>query len=914
MAAPLLGYWHGALLYTAVKGRQATLEIEANISTGTQVQVFLNSNWSEPHATAISPGLWTVYRFPADTSMVNMRFDPSDRTGAVCLLKAIRLCSGDGEVRSLPLVALQSWGRAQLEIDPPGPDGVVRIATLKGGGYAMGEAKVNVGEPTLPFLASLRLDGPGFLTALICFGTILVLSVQAWPSWRPVWVAGTMALAVGITYFSASRLQTILHALPSTSDAVGYAAFHAYPKPAQEEDIAIALIVGLTMAIVGAWWVFGRRPAGQSDLQPPRWASGDWVFLSASVLLFALATVPPASSLYQAVVHIKQSADFDSQNVLFWNYAAAHGKLPFRDFWFPYGGTYLEGIPLSPYIAYAWLEKLVTFCVVAFSLYVCLRRSRLAAVSIWAALFLMETANLFWVYAIWRYMLSASVILFAVAALQERRRWLAAAAGLWAAHVISEELSQAIFALPGVAVLYGSILWRHRKRATSYASLILTSVAAGTVGMILYILFLVARGQFRGWLAFVLELPSSSAYSAWPLDFPAWLSFPSNVQQLYLLTVILLLAGGGIQAVASRFESPILLCPLAIGLACAMQLEKEIVRPGMSTQILPISALGLGLLAAQQVILARRPKRAIVTVGYCGAALLSAFFLSDPPARAELGRNLDVFAGKGENLDYMLGHRGEWQQAKNRYFAPDAFEYGGTPGPVFRDQLLNAMGDARGSEIYVLGDRPDIYMLLDKPAPYYVSIYNQSPKNAQETTVTWLRRHNPAFVVWDAGATEFDQIPNVVRIPLVYRYVVSHYVPAAELRGFQLLRLRRAGEPPDIVYWRRMLGDLEPLGDIPSLSSAAADANSSGPIRDRYLLAQVVKPEAGRSRAVGLSISGESIRVQFAERAGVSTYWINLERLPWMDLEAGMPTLLPQQESGMALQLKMLRFASEPLY
>jgi len=862
----------------------------------------------------ISAGRWTTYQFPAYAHLKTLRIDPSDVTGAICQLSAIRLRNTAGAVRSLPLSSIGAWYKAKVDFQPPGADGVARFAMLQGGGYAMGEAKLNAGAPSLPILPATVLSGPGFLCGLLLFGIVLLLSVQPWPSWRMAAVAAITGLAVAVPYSTARYLEGTLKILPPTAAAVGYTAFYAYPKPGQAVAIMLALALGLAAATTTAWLIDRRQVAWLPAWKSPGWTYRDGVFLAVCISLFACAALPHSLAAYQAALQVKQAVDFDSQNILFWNYLAAHGKLPFRDFWYPYSGSYNEGIPLYPYLAYGWLEKLLVFSVSAFSTYICLSRSRLAALSLWAVLFLMGSANLFWPAAVWRYMLSASIILFGAAVLEERNRWMAAAFGLWTAHVASEELSQAIYAMPAIVILYGSVLWRHRKKSSSYLPQALAATAGCAVGFGIHIGLLAARGQLAGWLAFIRELPSATTYSGWPLDFGTWLGLPRDLQQLYLLTVVLLLTAGAIQAVASRFECPVLLVPLGLGLVCALHLQKEVVRPGISTQLLPVSALGIVVLVAQQMLLAGRPRRAILAAGYCGAGLLAAFFLCDPPARAQLRDGLDVWTGKAGDLSYTLAHAQEWAKARERFFSPEALFYDGTPGTVLRSELFHAMGESRDGDIYVLGDRADLYLLLNKPAPYYITFYNQSPIQAQERTVSWLRKHDPAFVLWDPTALLFDQVPNIVRVPLLFRQMVSHYVPAGELRGFQILRRRRAGEPADIAYWRHMLGDTLDLGYIPALSSAGSAAVPAGRVRDRYLLAEVDSAVEGRVRTIPLLISGEKIGIQFTERAKISRYWINLERLPWMDLQSGLPAVIPQQERGLTTSLKILAFKTEPLY
>ena len=816
-------------------------------------------------------------------------------------------------MRFLPLSTVGAWYKVQLDFKPPDAEGIAQFDVLQGGGYAMGAAELDAGAPALPFLPSNPLSGPDFVWGLLYFGIVLLLSVQRWPSWRPLAVISILASAVAVIYFSALYLEAHLKMLPSTATAVGYTAFYAYPKPGQAEAMMLALALGLIAVSAASFLVYNRGAAPQ-PLKAPAWTYGDGTFLAVSVFLFACAGLPHSIGAYQAALHVKHAVDFDSQNILFWNYLAAHGKLPFRDFWYPYGGSYNEILPLFPYIAYGWLERVLAFSVSAFSVYICVRRSRLAALSIWAVLFLMDSVGLFWPAAIWRYMLSASIVLFGAAALQERNRWMAASFGLWTAYVLAEELTQAVYAVPAVIFLYGLVLWRRRKDSSSHFPAALAATIGFMVGVSLYILLLALRGQLPGWLAFLQELPSASAYSGWPLNFGNLVAFPRDVQSLYFLTVVLLLAGGAIQAVASRFESPVLLAPLALGLVSSLHLQKEIVRPGMATQILPISTLGLLLLVAQQVLRAGRPRCVVLVAGYCGTVLLAVFFVCPPPARAQIRSTLDFWTGKAGDLAYTIAHAQEWAQARKHFFSSDALVYDGTAGSTFRRELFTAMGRDPDGDIFVLGDRADLYLLLDKPAPYFISFYNQSPIQSQRRTISWLQRHRPAFVFWDATARVFDQVPNVVRVPLLFRYMVSHYLPAGEVRNFQLLRSRRPEEAVDITYWRRMLGDTINLGYIPSLSLAGSSALPGGSVSDRYVAVDVHSPVQGRTDTLQLSISGQNLGIQFTERAGVSRYWINLERLPWMDLEAGLPTLLPPQRTGLAANLRLLAFRTDRLY
>ena len=543
----VLGYRHGDYLHRRLNGHMATLEIEAQISGGTRFQVYVNDQWSEPQATKIVPRQWTTYKFPVPSRATTLRIDPSELGGAVVLLKGIRLRSADGSVQNLGVSNLLSWSRVGMDVSAPDPGTVIRIAILESGAYTMGPAALDVTKQTLPFPSWYRLNPAGFLWALLIFALFLLSSVQRWPSWRPLATAGAVFISAWATYLIARRLQLSLKALPAVSDAVGYAAFFGYPKQGEIEAVNLALFAGLIISATAAVVIFRGTSWQRFSRSESPWRRRDWLFLGGCLVLFACGSLPASFASYQSALEIKHPADFDSQNVMYWEYAVDQGKLPFRDFWYPYSGMYHEATPLYPYLAFSWAEEVLVFGVLALSLYVCVRRSWGASLALWATLLLMKSADLFWHGGLWRYLLSASVVLFAAAALEERSRWMAAGFGLWAAYSISEELSQPIYAVPAVVFLFIVTLWRHRKRLSDYLPIVLTSVAAFLASFGSYLLLLIYRGQLGGWLAFIREAPSSTLYSAWPLDFQAWLATPQTVQQLYLLVVVILLAAGAPQ-------------------------------------------------------------------------------------------------------------------------------------------------------------------------------------------------------------------------------------------------------------------------------------------------------------------------------------------------------------------------------
>jgi hypothetical protein len=907
--APVLGYWTGNSVHHAMTGSTAALEIEASISNGHVLRIYVNNRWLEPQTTTVSTAAWTNYTFKVPSRLTTLRIDPPD---SVMLVRDIRLRGGEGPVQHLPLSTLLSWPTVRLAITPPDPHGILKIEAVDSG-YTMGSLALDVGRQT-PFLPSwYRLNNVGFFWATLLTAVAVVACGHDILGWRPAAVVAIVAGATGVTYWAASALRAHLNLLPQVSQAVGYAALFGYPKSSEAAAVAGALLAGAVLSCLAGMAVYRHRVS----IAPSRtwdWRGRDWVFLAVVLGAFVCASRPAASTLYQSALHAQQRSDIDSQNGLYWEYAASQGELPFRDFWYPYAGMYNEAIPLYPYIAHQWLGQVLLFVVIALSMYICLDASRTACLAIWAALLCMQALGVFWPVAMWRYLLSASIVLLGAAALQRRNTALSALFGVWTVYTLNEELSQPLYAFPAVAILLAATVLANRRTFPAYRRVLLAATLSGAVALAGYVAVLLHRGQFHGWLSFWAELPATSAYSAWPLDFQSWLHFPETTQQIYLALVVLLLVCGAVQAAASRFSSPVRSAPFCLGIVSAMQLQKEVIRPGISTQLLIVPAIGLALLVAQQLMTAAHRRRALAAGLYLGTAVFTVFFLLEPPARAQLVQQVNVFPGLCADLAYTLGHSAEWRGAAEHFFSPAALVYGPIRGDKMRSDLERELSLGSGGSVYVLGDRPDLYMLLGEPAPYYITLYNQSPLDAQSRTVEWLKARQPEYVLWDAQSREFDSVPNIVRVPLLFRYVLSHYVPYKVIGPFDVLRRARPEDAPDTGYWREKLGSNVPLGYIPSLSQAETDAAPGGAFHYRYLIVRSDQPVDGRVRTVAVDFGGMTGTIQFVERQSVSTYFVNLERVPWADLETSLPVLSPQQEPGLQFRVTVLTFAKERLY
>jgi hypothetical protein len=186
----------------------------------------------------------------------------------------------------------------------------------------------------------------------------------------------------------------------------------------------------------------------------------------------------------------------------------------------------------------------------------------------------------------------------------------------------------------------------------------------------------------------------------------------------------------------------------------------------------------------------------------------------------------------------------------------------------------------------------------------------------QHRTLDWIRDHKPAYLIWDPKKRFFDEMPNPIRVPLLFNFAVNQFVPVGRVGKFEILRQRRPPEMPDVAYWREKLGRSIDLGYLPA-SSRALDTGTDGVGHSvRYLIVRLPASGEGADYAAVVRLAGEPYTVRFKGRAGVAAYPIALDRLPFADAgrELGSGASIESLPPGATGEIKELRFSRENLY
>ncbi|MBI4697984.1 MAG: hypothetical protein HY758_03500 [Nitrospirae bacterium] len=222
-------------------------------------------------------------------------------------------------------------------------------------------------------------------------------------------------------------------------------------------------------------------------------------------------------------------------------------------------------------------------------------------------------------------------------------------------------------------------------------------------------------------------------------------------------------------------------------------------------------------------------------------------------------------------------------------------------------------------DLFVMGDDAYLYIVLGQQTPFYITFYNKSILYSQLNTVSWLERHKPKYVMWKSAFKEFDKVPNIVRIPLVFEKIMQDYVYAYTIGPFHILRRKLPIEVASLDFWRSNLGETVDLGYIPSRSDPAVfEANSLGSGKEaNFLKVTINSPVHGEVDKVYCKVGEFMYAIRFNEREGITVYNIYLNRIWFWQLAIAnqvKPVVVQSMEPGMSMQVKTVRLRNDVLY
>ena len=570
------------------------------------------------------------------------------------------------------------------------------------------------------------------------------------------------------------------------------------------------------------------------------------------------------------------AAGWDEGNGHLWAYLYQTGAMPYRDFWYPYGGLIAAQAPFPwgflherTYLSLVMILSLLSF-------YLLTDRSAVRAITMFAIWFGLCHAD---VYPAARYTVLVPFVLSYIAASGSRDRigaahvvfWLSVLAGLMGDTVVF------VFAWAPVAIVLGLDLLRnpHKSRA-ELRSRLLRDFAVPAALVAAYVIRLAINGQLGGMLSFFLDLGMMKAYSATPANVDAWLRFSPFDSGFFMWGVPVLLGLGlYFYLTGPPEEKNKAVAVFLLGLSNLFLFYKQLMHPGR------VYYLGVSITVAGFLLLIFARNARMSRIQRLAAVLTVAVILATMQASGALGAFWD-----------RVGHPSAvWRDVKSIvHEAGNSSRYVERRWDLknFRQhpQLLAVMDAIRPSlsgrkpnDLFTLSDEQLLYIIARKRPPYYVNVYDGSFLKAQKRTVAWLESNRPNVVVYNVTRQDVFGVPAVVRNPLVFEKVILDYVPDQRIGDYVILRPRKPMESVDFIFWGGLLGDI-PLQQLPRFSSFARfDECRSGKCADFLKVRCRTTLSHPTEAAVSIAVGSQRFHVRMLLVPEQQEYFVFLDRL-----------------------------------
>ena len=893
-------------------GLETSIEVDMLVSRGNAVELYFNDWHQPPVRLPVIAGQRHVYRFDnLPQQITRIRLDPTDLPDARVIIYSLTVKMPNQVLRQFGPEELKHWTLVNLST-PKEEDGGLALDDTNNDPLLWTPLELPVPGSRLQVMAAALIETPDapFLLAITAF--LLVLLGRMFTRTGRM-QALLIAVAIGMAFPVVLPVMKLRLPLLPVTATVGYANYIGYPKA---HDYLAALT--LMLLCMGLSYVFARLAGdGQEEPEETVAASRQSKVRITIAAVFGMVFVYYLPSLTGALQDLRQTVYqkhlWDDTNWLLWAFMVNAGLRPLRDFWFPYSGSYLSLLPGPA----GWLAGVAHCTLVLGVLFLALLKATGRKLAHALAIFgLIAIPVLLDMLPGWnRYLLAVDVALLCVVVGDSARlEWKKHAPfAVFVGYVFFYEPTQLVYSGAGIGLhIMAMALNRFhgrsvRERLAASAQVLkqrlvcvgipmLAGVAAGS-------LVFAMNGMLPGLWDFEMSLGDQGNYAAVPADVGRWVLPVLQPETVFLL--MFLLASYTVYRWVRMKGRPDPLGAILVALSgtAFMAMQKQLLRPHVMTQlrVYPYVALLIfGLIAWRE----RKPVSRVIIAAFLGCILGIA--VSRGAVWAIYTQGVETAPAKvASSIDALLHHAKEFEQVDSTLYSRFRFQGFDAQNAVV-DNLIQNCGLRDEESVYVLGDESIFYILLNKYPPYISNSYNDSPIYEQQKVLDWFERKRPRFVIWAPGDAIYDAVPHVVRLPLIYTYVIGHYELLREMGPYQILAERPPNRPPDLGYWRRMLGDRVDLGHIPGRARLAEYAACDGEVArcDAVLVVRYPpsSPVAKGKLTVDIEAPGGLFRAQFDVAPEEREYVVNLNRLWFWRLlaDSGAPRITAEDAAAEA--------------
>jgi len=781
-----VGLCVGIFSRASIPFQSVDLSIDMEVDKGTCVEVYINGEASPPFRLSLNPGRRDVYRIHDMPAIISrMRIDPTDVPQADIKIYSLVFSRGEKAVRQLAVADLQEWRLINTRFieanedflhlesetdDPIITQDVDYILSKSFEGFFNVFRKFLSGTKA----AKIATEWSSMSTPVLLFGLLILVIADFKNPYR--FAGGPFLILLlfpilfgkGIVDLFLSRVGRA----PPIQYAVGYASYSGYSKSLEMLSFHAVTLTAVLIAVT-LFFIYRKREKGADSIacnidKQPATKPASWVFLLVLLGLFAVFGFPQLSQAFANLDHANHGVHFDGLSMLTWQYEMHMGWLPFRDFWYPYGAfAYIDG-PFPWEMASFFLHNFVIFASFLIAVYCLVDRNKL-----WTLILLSITLLLIVVRYIsdpYRYFVSLDYVLLFLVLQREKKahRFYYALYGVFSGLFFIFDPIYCIYASCPVFVLLIIHLVRTKDRIQRSVYLRKVAWSAAVFGGFLLadVVLLWKQGQLGGFLYFYRHLNTLATSCAIPAALKSWFRWGMTPNHFLVYLIPLFIAYGVYLSLAKK-DAPDSECAnilLSTGLLSLVLFQKNLIRMHMAPQIIGICIVG-GLLCLY------RWSRYWNRFQKCTAVFTLLFLLGFEQVdwRPKVQRYFEGVPYLFSNVNVLARDHDEIEQKIDSYFSIERFQ--NIPGATeFARYYNESMQTEAGPKVtfYVLGDASFLYIIAKQKPPYHITLYNGCNIYDQKVITDWLEENRVEFVVWDPAFTDFDRVPNLVRIPNIF--------------------------------------------------------------------------------------------------------------------------------------------------
>ena len=922
----VVGFCAGLFLRDSIPFESIDLSIDMEVDKGSCAEVYINGKASPVYRRSLIPGRRHVYRFSGIPEIIkHIRIDPTDAPRANIKIYGVVLSRGEEKLERWDGADLQKWGILNvhsvemkgtvLHLESETEDPIIAKKT----NFVFSKGLKYAAEVIAKYLVSKRVAGivmgsSGMTIVFILIGLLILMIADFKTPYRFI---GTpfLVLLVFLIFLGKGIAEIFLDCFgpaPSIHYAVGHASYFGYSKSLERLAfyavvVAAILVMAIAFLIYRKWGKSDNAIAYDIDKQPAA-KPVSWTFLLILVGIPAVLGFPQLNQAFAYLGHANHGVHYDRLSMLTWQYEIQMGWLPFKDFWYPYGGfAYIDG-PFPWEMMGFLLLNVIIFVSFVIAVYYLVNRNKLWTLILVGLVLLLVVSR--YVGDPHRYFISLNCVLLFLVLQRERK-------ANYFHYVLYAVFSGLFFMFDPVYLVYASlpilvqlVVYLIRTKDKAQRSLHLKKVAVSAAIFAVFVLadivLLWKQGQLDGFLYSYRNLSTLAVSAAIPAPLRSWFKFNTAPSNFLVYAIPFFMAYGLYLSVVRRQGAPDSECGsvlLSTGLLSFILFQKNLVRCHMGPQIIGFCIVG-GLLYLYywSRYWSRFQKGAAVFI------LLFLLGFKQADWQPKVNRYFERVPHLLSNMEILTRDHEEIKQKVDSYFSVESFQ--NIPGAIeFAKYYSEVMQTESKTPFYVLGDASFFYITAKQKPPFHITLYSGCNIFDQKLIADWLEENMVEFVIWNPAFTHFDSVPNLVRVPNIYNYVIKHYEPYGTFSIYQVLKRKDTIQPVSVEFWRRYLGSTIDLGHLPSLTNISRMTNcglhASSDGHD-YLEVKIAGEKLDQQRKIRVNVGDLSFTILFWQNQKDEVYRIYLDHIWFWNClknEDVLPGLDQNQDRDLAIEI-----------